>query len=174
MNNSEKFETLNVVKTSLIFLYLALTFPTPFICSNDLKVVSIIFLILGLILIVNITNDYVITDDKSISYKVNFSSKFFGKKDWKIFWSDIKLIKSLKTSQGSKVHYFITNKEESYLIPQRIYKLEKFVSLISLKTNLDVASLGYISPIWTYKLLSFLSITMLIGEVFTFVTKYYQ
>ena len=97
----ENFKTLFFVKSSLISLYLALTFPIPFISSEKFKIFSIITFVFGLLLIINITNDYGDTCDKKISYKTSFISKIFGKKNWEIFWKDIKLIKSLPTSQGS-------------------------------------------------------------------------
>ena len=164
----EKFKTLFFVKSSLISLYLALTFPIPFISSEKLKIFSIITFFFGLLLIINITNDYVDTCDKKISYKTSFISKIFGKKDWEIFWKDIKLIKSLPTSQGSNVHYFISNKKESFLVPQRVENFERFVSIIEEKTKLNIDKLSYISPLWTYKLLTYLSIFMIIGEIIAF------
>ena len=164
----EKFKTLFSVKSSLISLYLALTFPIPFISSEKLKIFSIITFVFGLILIVNITNDYVITCDKKISYKTSFISKIFGKKNWEIFWKDIKLIKSLPTSQGSNVHYFISNKNESFLVPQRVENFERFVFIIEEKTKLNIDKLSYISPLWTYKLLTYLSIFMIMGEIIAF------
>ena len=163
----EKFKTLFFVRSSLISLYLALTIPIPFISSEELKIFSIIAFVFGLLLIINITDDYVNTSDKKISYKTSFISKFFGKKNWEIIWKDIKLIKSLPTSQGSKVHYFITNKNESYLVPQRVENLERFISIIEEKTKLNIDKLSYISPLWTYKLLTYLSIFMIIGEIIT-------
>ena len=164
----EKFKTLFYVKSSLISLYLALTFPIPFISSEKLKIFSIITFVFGLILIINITNDYVNTCDKKISYKTSFISKIFGKKNWEIFWKDIKLIKSLPTSQGSNVHYFISNKNESFLVPQRVENFERFVSIIEEKTKLNIDKLSYISPLWTYKLLTYLSIFMIMGEIIAF------
>ena len=164
----EKFKTLFYVKSSLISLYLALTFPIPLISSEKLKIFSIITFVFGLILIINITNDYVDTCDKKISYKTSFISKIFGKKNWEIFWKDIKLIKSLPTSQGSNVHYFISNKNESFLVPQRVENFERFVSIIEEKTKLNIDKLSYISPLWTYKLLTYLSIFMIMGEIIAF------
>ena len=164
----EKFKTLFFVKSSLISLYLALTFPIPFISSEKLKIFSIITFVFGLLLIINITNDYVDTCDKKISYKTSFISKIFGKKNWEIFWKDIKLIKSLPTSQGSNIHYFISNKNESFLVPQRVENFERFVSIIEEKTKLNIDKLSYLSPLWTYKLLTCLSILMIIGEIIAF------
>ena len=164
----EKFKTLFFVKSSLISLYLALTFPIPFISSEKLKIFSIITFVFGLLLIINITNDYVDTCDKKISFKTSFISKIFGKKNWEIFWKDIKLIKSLPTSQGSNVHYFISNKNESFLVPQRVENFERFVSIIKEKTKLNIDKLSYISPLWTYKLLTYLSIFMIMGEIIAF------
>ena len=164
----EKFKTLFFVKSSLISLYLALTIPIPFISIDRLKILSIVAFILGLYLIINITSDYVETSDNGISYKTSFISKILGKKNWEISWKDIKLIKSLKTSQGSKVYYFNTNKGDNFLIPQRLENLEKFLLIVSKNTGMDTNTMSYISPLWTYKLLTSLSILMISGELFAF------
>ena len=170
----EKFKTLFFVKSSLITLYLALTIPIPFISIDKLKTFSIFAFVLGLYLIINITSDYVETCNDKISYKANLISRYFGKQNWEIFWKDIKSIKSLPTSQGSSVYYFITSEEDNYLMPQRIENFEKFLLIISRKTGIDVKQMSYISPLWTYKLLTFLSGLMIFGEIFGFYIKYYQ
>jgi len=164
----EKFKTLFFVKSSLISLYLALTIPLPFISIEKLKIPSIVIFALGLYLIINITSDYVETCNKKISYKSSFISKFLGKKNWEIFWKDIKLIKSLPTSQGSKVYYFNTFQGDNFLVPQRLEKFEKFLLIVSSNTVVDINEISYISPLWTYKLLTFLSILMIIGEIYSY------
>ena len=164
----EKFKTLFFVKSSLISLYLALTIPLPFISIEKLKILSIIIFALGLYLIINITSDYVETCSNKISYKSNFISKFLGKKNWEISWKDIKLIKSLPTSQGSKVYYFNTIQGDNFLVPQRVENFEKFLLIVSNNTGIDINEISYISPLWTYKLLTLLSVLMIIGELFAF------
>ena len=164
----EQFKTLFIVKSSLISLYLALTIPIPYISSENLRIISIITFVLGLFLIINITNDYVSTCDEKISYKTSFISRIFWKKNWEIFWKDIKFIKSLPTSQGSKVFYFITGKNESFLIPQRVEDFENLLFIVEKKTKLKVDEISYISPLWTYKVLTFLSIIMIFGEIVAF------
>jgi len=170
----EKFKTLFFVKSSLITLYLALTIPIPFVSIDRLKIPSIITFVLGLYLIINITSDYVETCNNKIAYKTSFFSKILGKKNWEISWNDIKLIKSLPTSQGSKVYYFNTYQGENFMVPQRVEKFEKFLVIVSKNTNIDINEVSYISPLWTYKLLTFLSVLMIVGELFTFLVKYYQ
>ena len=165
----EKFKTLFFVKSSLISLYLALTIPLPFISIEKLKILSIIIFALGLYLIIDITSDYVETCSNKISYKSSFISKFLGKKNWEISWKDIKLIKSLPTSQGSKVYYFNTFQGDNFLVPQRVENFEKFLLIVSKNTRVATDDLSYISPIWTYKLLTLLSVMMIIGEFFAFV-----
>tara|TARA_Y100000991_G_scaffold70256_1_gene52617 strand:- start:72 stop:578 length:507 start_codon:yes stop_codon:yes gene_type:complete len=165
---TEKFKTLFFVKSSLVSLYLALTIPIPFISIDRLKIPSFITFVLGLYLIINITSDYVETCNSKISYKTSFISKTLGKKNWEIFWKDIKLIKSLPTSQGSKVYYFNTNKGENFLVPQRVENFEKFVLIVSKNTGITINEISYISPLWTYKLLTFISVLMIVGELFSF------
>ena len=164
----EKFKTLFFVKSSLISLYLALTIPIPFISIDKLKILSITTFVLGLYLIINITSDYVETSNNKISYKTSFISKTLGRKNWEIFWKDIKLVESLPTSQGSKVFYFNTKKGDKFLIPQRVENFEKFLLIVSKNTGIVTNEMSYISPLWTYKLLTFLSVLMIIGELFAF------
>ena len=164
----EKFKTLFFVKSSLISLYLALTIPLPFISIDKLKILSILIFVLGLYLIVNITSDYVETCNNKISYKSSFISKTLGRKNWEIPWKDIKLIKSLHTSQNSKVFYFNTKKGDNFLIPQRIENFEKFLLIVSKNTGISINDMNYISPLWTYKLLTLLSVFMIIGEIYAY------
>ena len=161
----ENFKTLFVVKSSLISLYLALTIPMPFISSENLKNFSIFVLVIGLFLIISITNDHVTTCDDGISYKTSLISKILGKKGWEISWKEIVSIKSLPTSQGSKVHYFSTNDSRNFLVPQRIDNFERFLLIIKKKTNLQIKELTYLSPLWTYKLLTLFSVLMILGEI---------
>ena len=147
---------------------MALTIPIPFISLDRLKILSIVAFILGLYLIINITSDYVETSDNGISYKTSFISKILGKKNWEISWKDIKLIKSLPTSQGSKVYYFNTFQGNNFLIPQRVENFEKFLLIVSSNTGISINEISYISPLWTYKLLTLVSVLMIIGELFAF------
>ena len=165
---TEKFKTLFFVKSSLISLYLALTIPIPFISINKLIIPSIVTFVLGFYLIISITSDYVETSNNKVSYKTSFISRVLGKKNWEIPWQDIKLIKSLPTSQGSKVYYFKTNQDNYYLVPQRLENLKKFLLIVSTNTGIATNELSYISPLWTYKLLTFLSVTMIVGELYAF------
>ena len=165
---AEKFKTLFFVKSSLVTLYLALTIPIPFISIDKLKIPSITAFVLGFYLIFNITNDYVEICNNKISYKTSFISKALGRKNWEIPWKDIKLIKPLPTSQGSKVFYFITNKGDNFLVPQRVENLEKLLLSVTKNTGIATNYMSYISPFWTYKLLTLLSVLMIIGELFAF------
>jgi len=164
----KKFKTLFFVKSSLISLYLALTIPIPFISSGGLKIISIMAFVLGLFLIVNITSDYVEISNNKISYKTTLISNLIGYKSWEVFWKDIKSIDSSPTSQGSKVYYFITFKDQKFLVPQRVQNLEELFSLIVERTGIKKEGLNYISPMWTYKLLTFISLFMIIGEIISF------
>ena len=164
----EKFKTLFFVKSSLISLYLALTIPIPFISIDKLKILSIFAFILGLYLIINITSDYVEACNKKISYKTSFISKTLGRKNWEISWKDIKLVKTIPTSQGSNVYYFNTIKGDNFLIPTRVENFEKFLLIISKNTGIDINEISYISPLWTYKLLTLLSVLMIFGELIAY------
>ena len=165
----EKFKTLFFVKSSLISLYLALTIPIPFISIDKLKFLSIFTFVVGIYLIISITSDYVETCNNKISYKTSFISKKLGRKNWEISWKDIKSIKTLPTSQGSKVYYFNTIQGDNFLVPQRVENFEKFLLIVYKNTGINIEEISYISPLWTYKLLTTLSVLMVIGELYAFV-----
>ena len=164
----DKFKTLFFVKSSLISLYLALTIPIPLISTDKLKIPSITLFFLGLYIIIDLTSDYVETCKNKISYKVSFISKTLGRKNWDISWKDITLIKSKPTSQGSKVYYINTKKGDNFLMPQRVEDFEKFLLILSRNTGIDIKDISYLSPLWTYKLLTVLSVLMIIGEILAF------
>ena len=164
----EKFKTLFFVKSSLISLYLALTIPIPFIASQELRIPSTILFVLGLYSIINVTSDVVETCKNKITYKTSFISKILGRRNWEVYWKDLKLIKSLPTSQGSKVYYLNTNKDENFLLPQRLENFERFMNIIHENTKISIDQISYLSPLWTYKLLTFLSIIMIMGDLFAF------
>ena len=166
--NNQRFNTLFSVKSSLISLYLALTFPLVFITMDNLKLISIICFFLGLIFIFFISNDFVITSKKGILFKTSYVSSVLGKKSWEISWDDISAIKTFPTSQGSKVFYFITSSEQSFLVPQRIERFKEFQKILSKRIKGLNIDLNYISPLWTYKLLTWISIIFIFGEVYLF------
>ena len=74
----------------------------------------------------------------------------------------------MPTSQGSKVYYFHTKKGNNFLIPQRVENFERFLLIVSKNTGVSTNEMTYLSPLWTYKLLTLLSILMIIGELFAF------
>ena len=166
-----RFNTLFSVKASMILLYLALTFPLIFITIDSLKLVSIFCLFFGLIFIFNIVNDYVITNENGILFNTSFLSKIFGKNSWEILWKDIVSVKSFSTSQGSKVYYFITSTKKSFLVPQRLERYSEFNKILSKKINSLEEDLNYISPLWTYKVLTLISIVMFFWELYAFILK---
>jgi hypothetical protein len=167
----EKFKTLFFVKASLISLYLALTIPIPIITISEFKLLSIILFVLGFYLIINITSDYVETCNNKIYYKTSLISKALGRKNWEIMWKDIKTVRSLPTSQGSKVYYFNTNNGDNYLMPQRIENFGKFLLIVSRNTGISLDDVSYISPLWTYKLLTLLSVLIIIVELFSYLNQ---
>ena len=165
---TKKFKTLFFVKSSLITLYCALTLPIPFISIEELKTISLMTFVMGLFLIINITSDYVETSNDKIYYKTTFVSNLFGNKSWEVSWKDIKLISSSPTSQGSKVYYFITFENQKILVPQRVENLQELLLVILEKTGIKTKGMNYISPMWTYKLLTLISVFMIIGEIISF------
>jgi len=51
---------------------------------------------------------------------------------------------------------------------EELENFEKFLLIVSINTGIDINEISYISPLWTYKLLTLLSVLMIIGELFAF------
>ena len=66
------------------------------------------------------------------------------------------------------VFYFIDVKGKNLLVPQRIENFDVFLDEIEKKTSISTETISRISPLWTYKLLTLLSILMITGEVILF------
>jgi len=49
-----------------------------------------------------------------------------------------------------------------------VENFEKFVFIVSSNTGTPINEISYISPLWTYKLLTLLSVLMIVGEFFAF------
>jgi len=45
---------------------------------------------------------------------------------------------------------------------------EKFLLVVSKRSGIAINGISYLSPLWTYKLLTFLSALMILGELFAF------
>ena len=60
------------------------------------------------------------------------------------------------------------NKGSNYLVPQRIENFEKFLLIVFENTGIDTNEMTYISPLWTYKLLTLISFSMFTCELFAF------
>ena len=54
-------------------------------------------------------------------------------------------------------------------MPQRLENFEEFLFIISRKTGIEVKDISYISPLWTYKLLTVISLLMIVGELFAYI-----
>jgi hypothetical protein len=51
-----------------------------------------------------------------------------------------------------------------------VENFEKFLLIVSENTGIAIDEISYISPLWTYKLLTLLSVVMIIGEIFAFLS----
>ena len=55
--------------------------------------------------------------------------------------------------------------KKNFLIPQRLEHFEKFLLTVNRNTKINIDQISYLSPLWTYKLLTIISILMVTGEI---------
>ena len=69
--------------------------------------------------------------------------------------------------------YFLIKQKNNtnvLMVDKNSENLERFLLILSKKTGIDTSEMSYISPLWTYKLLTLMSGLMIIGEFFAFVS----
>ena len=72
------------------------------------------------------------------------------------------------SAKYKEIKELFTKKGENYLMPQRLENFEEFLFIISRKTGIEVKDISYITPLWTYKVLTLFSTLMITWEIFAF------
>ena len=60
------------------------------------------------------------------------------------------------------------SENQKFLVPQRVENLEELLSVIWERTGIKTKGMSFISPMWTYKILTLFSLFMIIGEIISF------
>ena len=87
------------------------------------------------------------------------------RRGWSLRWDEVKRLVPVGTSQGGTVYYIKTVGYGHRLLPQRLERFDRFLSIFQEQTGLDTSSIGRLTPPWTYQLLFSLALAMLTIEV---------
>ncbi|MFM7674362.1 MAG: hypothetical protein ACKO5F_01965 [Synechococcus sp.] len=152
------------IRFTLLGLYLALVLPLPPLAPAGLERPLAAAVALGLLLVLAITSEQVEIDPQGLRLRHPAWCAWLLRRSWILEWSQVCGLTPVATSQGGRVFYVRTTGGASYLLPQRVAAFEAFLARFSRYSGIDTASIGRISPPWTYRLLAGLVGLMLLGE----------
>ena len=167
MNESvrERFQLSPLIRGTLVCVYLALVFPLPLMAPEDLQPLLWIAAPVGLALVLAMLSEQVSVDQSGIQVGHPDWCRWLLRRGWSLPWKDVKRLVPVGTSQGGTVYYIKTVGYGHRLLPQRLERFDRFLSIVQQQTGLDTASIGRLTPPWTYQLLFSLSLTMFVIEV---------
>lgn len=160
-----------LIRMTLLGLYLALVMPLPFLAPHGLRLPLIVALLLGLLLLVAATGERVELDGAGLRVAYPAWCGWLFRRCWQLTWSQVQGLTPVVTSQGGRVWYVRSSgvsgggPARSFLLPQRVERLDDFLARFSQASGVDTTAVGRISPPWTYQLLAGLSAVLLVSEV---------
>ena len=160
----ERFCLSPLIRWTLISVYLALVLPLPLMAPPELKLVLWSAAPIGLALVLAMLSEQVNVEEKGISVGHPTWCSWLIRRGWQLQWQEIKRLVPVGTSQGGTVYYLTTINQGLQLLPQRIEKFDRFLSIFEQRTGLKTGTIHRLTPPWTYQLLCGLAVGMLTLE----------
>ena len=163
----ERFGLSPLIRFTLLSLYLALVLPLPWLAPVQLRGVMVVGLLIGLVLVLGLLSEQVETNAEGISVRYPRWIRWLFRRGWFMAWSDVRALVPVGTSQGGTVYYVKAADLRHQLLPQRIEKFDRFLSVLQHNTSVSTAGIGRLTPPWTYQVLAALAVLMVAGECTT-------
>lgn len=163
-----------LIRFTLLALYVALVLPLPGMAPTTPGPVLWGALAFGLGIVWAITSEQVILDAEGVQLTHPSWCRWWLRRGWQLQWAQVEGLTPVATSQGGRVFYVRTSGREgtggsdgskAYLLPQRVERLEEFLSHFSALSGTSTGSVARITPPWTYQLLAAMSGALIIGEL---------
>ena len=165
MNAISTYRMAPLIRGTLMLLYVALVLPLAPLAPDDLRSLLIAAVPIGLLVVLAISSEQVQLDNEGISLSHPLWCRWLIRRGWQVPWSEIQRITPVATSQGGRVFYLRAGDGSAYLLPQRVERFDDFLARFSRHSGIDTASIGRITPPWTYQLLAVLSAVMVLAEL---------
>lgn len=163
-----------LIRITLLCLYVALTFPLPFLAQVTAAPVpsGILWLGIGigLVALYAALCERVILDEQQIHVTYPRWVPRFFRKGWTISWTDVKDLKMRTTGQGGLVYYFLSQSGQAYLLPMRVVGFAQMVKQVQAKTGIDTTDIRPLSQPWMYLILLGFTLLLLCVDGWTILT----
>ena len=163
----ERFGLSPLIRYTLLSLYLALVLPLPLLAPAALRGWMAAGLVVGLLLVLGLLSEQVETDTEGIRVLYPAWIRWLFRRGWCMAWSDIRALVPVGTSQGGTVYYVKAANRKHQLLPQRIERFDRFLTLLQERGAVNTQGIGRLTPPWTYQLLAVLAVFMVMAELVT-------
>ena len=160
----DQFRLSPLIRGTLVCVYLALVFPLPLMAPDNLQPLLWSAAPIGLALVLAMLSEQVSVDQLGIQVGHPDWCSWLLRRGWSLRWDEVKRLVPVGTSQGGTVYYIKTVGYGHRLLPQRLERFDRFLSILQEQTGLDTSSIGRLTPPWTYQLLLSLALAMLAIE----------
>ena len=168
----ETFNISPLIRIALIFLYLTLTIPLPFLSATTNSPIPPqilwIGIALGLSILYGALSEQVVLDDDAIQVKYPLWFPSFFRKGWQLKWKEIQELKLRTTGQGGLVYYFVTeSRDRAYLLPMRVAGFARLTRLVEEKTGINTRDVRPLSQPWMYLILLVVTLLLFLVDAWT-------
>ena len=164
----EIFYISNLIRFTLLWLYVGLTIPLIFLAPGDMVFMMFALFIVGLVFFYGLLAERVTADEKFLASEHPKWISWLLCRNWKIKWDTLIKIIPIKTSQGANIYYLQSKDLDCKLLPQRVQNFEKLLSIINIKSGINIDKVSILSPLWTYQVLAVLTILILFVDALIF------
>ena len=151
------FQISPLIRVTLLTLYIALTFPLPFLAvATEAPVpVPVIWsgLGIGAIALAGVLSERVILDQVGITVTYAPWVAWLWRRGWTLPWAEVKTLKPRTTGQGGLVYYFLNQSGQGFLLPMRVVGFNRLVKRVAQETGIDTRDVIPLAQPWMYLIL---------------------
>lgn len=163
-----------LIRITLLSLYVALTFPLPFLARVTAAPVPPAVLWVGIgigaVALYAALCERVILDRQQIQVTYPRWVPGFFRKGWLLPWTDVKDLKMRTTGQGGLVYYFVSKSGQAYLLPMRVVGFAQMLRQVQAKTGIDTTDIRPLSQPWMYLILLGFTLLLFLVDGWTILT----
>ncbi|MGD1938756.1 MAG: hypothetical protein ACFCA4_14565 [Cyanophyceae cyanobacterium] len=156
-NEIDVFRISPLIRLTLLILYIALTFPLPFLAeATDAPVPSVALWIglgLGAIALTGVLSERVVLDPIGITVSYAPWISWLLRRGWTLPWAEVVALKPRSTGQGGLVYYFLSKAGEGFLLPMRVVGFNQLVQRVQKQTGIDTRGVIPLAQPWMYLIL---------------------
>ncbi|MGA1603847.1 MAG: hypothetical protein ACO4CG_16400 [Prochlorothrix sp.] len=169
------FRVSPLIRLTLLFLYISLTLPLPFLAQVTHAPVPpsalAVGLAIGAIVLYGALAEQVILTDSGIEVTYPRWIRWLLRRGWFLSWQEVKSLKPRSTGQGGLVYYFVSQTGQGYLLPMRVAGFARLVDQVQAQTGIDTSAVRPLAQPWMYLILLGVTLLLFALDLWTIATS---